>query len=50
MTTTGHTPTSNIQAMITGYEDLEEEEDEPVLSEPCKNSNFRFSAIKKQYK
>ncbi len=28
MTTTGHTPTSNIQAMITGYEDLEEEEDE----------------------
>ncbi|MFB6341077.1 cytochrome b/b6 domain-containing protein [Saccharicrinis sp. FJH62] len=28
MTTTGHTPTSNIQAMITGYEDLEDEEDE----------------------
>jgi thiosulfate reductase cytochrome b subunit len=27
MTTTGHTPTSNIQAMITGYEDLEDEED-----------------------
>jgi len=26
MTTTGHTPTSNIRAMITGYEDLEEEE------------------------
>jgi thiosulfate reductase cytochrome b subunit len=25
MTTTGHTPTSNIQAMITGYEELEEE-------------------------
>jgi len=25
MTTTGHTPTSNIKAMITGYEDLEEE-------------------------
>ena len=25
MTTTGHTPTSNIQAMITGYEDLEDE-------------------------
>jgi cytochrome b subunit of formate dehydrogenase len=34
MTTTGHTPTSNIQAMITGYEDLEEEEeDEPATSE-----------------
>jgi thiosulfate reductase cytochrome b subunit len=29
MTTTGHTPTSNIQAMITGYEDLEEEDEEP---------------------
>ena len=26
MTTTGHTPVSNIQAMITGYEELEEEE------------------------
>ncbi len=28
MTTTGHTPTSNIQAMVTGYEDLEEDEEE----------------------
>ncbi|MGM0621193.1 MAG: cytochrome b/b6 domain-containing protein [Bacteroidota bacterium] len=27
MTTTGHTPTSNIRAMITGYEDLEEDEE-----------------------
>jgi thiosulfate reductase cytochrome b subunit len=27
MTTTGHTPTSNIRAMITGYEDLEEEDE-----------------------
>jgi hypothetical protein len=27
MATTGHTPTSNIQAMITGYEDLEDEEE-----------------------
>ena len=26
MTTTGHTPTSNIRAMLTGYEDLEENE------------------------
>lgn len=26
MTTTGHTPSSNIKAMITGYEELEEEE------------------------
>jgi thiosulfate reductase cytochrome b subunit len=32
MTTTGHTPTSNINAMLTGYEDIEEEqenEDQP---------------------
>ncbi len=27
MTTTGHTPTSNIKAMITGYEDLEEDDE-----------------------
>jgi thiosulfate reductase cytochrome b subunit len=27
MTTTGHTPTSNIKAMITGFEDLEEDEE-----------------------
>lgn len=27
MTTTGHTPTSNIKAMITGYEDLDEDEE-----------------------
>ena len=35
MTTTGHTPTSNIRAMITGYEDLEEDEEseEQVKSE-----------------
>ena len=30
MTTTGHTPVSNIQAMMTGYEDLEEEEEAPA--------------------
>lgn len=28
MTTTGHTPTSNIRAMLTGYEDLEEDTEE----------------------
>ena len=28
MTTTGETPTSNINAMITGYEDLEDENEE----------------------
>jgi thiosulfate reductase cytochrome b subunit len=27
MTTTGHTPTSNINAMITGYEDLEDDDE-----------------------
>jgi thiosulfate reductase cytochrome b subunit len=27
MTTTGHRPTSNIRAMVTGYEDLEDEEE-----------------------
>ena len=36
MTTTGHTPTSNIEAMITGYEDLEDENDQ-VYSENNKN-------------
>ncbi len=33
MTTTGHTPTSNIQAMITGYEDLEDEDEEHEAEE-----------------
>jgi thiosulfate reductase cytochrome b subunit len=34
MTTTGETPTSNISAMVTGYEDLEDElEDEHELKE-----------------
>lgn len=28
MTTTGHTPASNIRAMITGYEELEDEDEE----------------------
>ncbi len=28
LTTTGHTPTSNIKAMITGWEELDEDEDE----------------------
>lgn len=28
MTTTGNTPTSNLQAMITGYEELEDEDEE----------------------
>lgn len=35
MTTTGETPTSNIKAMLTGYEDLEEEHTE---IEPIKNT------------
>ena len=36
MTTTGRTPTSNIKAMITGYEEIEEEQAE-VLAENIKN-------------
>jgi hypothetical protein len=30
MTTTGETPTSNINAMITGYEDLEDDDEETM--------------------
>lgn len=33
MTTTGHTPTSNIKAMITGTEELEDEETEGIKNE-----------------
>ncbi len=40
MTTTGHTPTSNIQAMITGFEDLEEEEDDATSSETPPTTNY----------
>ncbi|MFO8000197.1 MAG: cytochrome b/b6 domain-containing protein [Marinilabilia sp.] len=42
MTTTGHTPTSNIRAMLTGWEELEEETDspEPRKNEKEKNANF----------
>jgi thiosulfate reductase cytochrome b subunit len=35
MTTTGHTPTSNIEAMITGYEDLDD--DDEVIMENMKD-------------
>ncbi len=31
MTTTGKTPTSNIKAMITGYEEIEEEQEELIV-------------------
>jgi thiosulfate reductase cytochrome b subunit len=33
MTTTGHTPVSNIQAMLTGYEDLEDEDEDEKKEE-----------------
>ena len=33
MTTTGHTPTSNIQAMVTGFEELEDEEETEINSD-----------------
>jgi thiosulfate reductase cytochrome b subunit len=35
MTTTGHTPTSNIEAMITGYEDLDD--DDEIVMENMKD-------------
>ena len=38
MTTTGKTPTSNINAMITGYEELEDEEDKSETIDEQKNS------------
>lgn len=37
MTTTGRTPTSNIKAMITGYEDLDEEEESTEKKEGDEN-------------
>jgi thiosulfate reductase cytochrome b subunit len=40
MTTTGHTPTANIKAMITGYEDIEEQHDSKAeKAEKPKNEN-----------
>jgi len=36
MTTTGKTPTSNINAMITGYEELEENENENIQNHETK--------------
>ena len=39
MTTTGHTPTSNIQAMITGYEDLED--DDETVEEVSTKQDFK---------
>jgi len=33
MTTTGHTPTSNIEAMLTGYEDLDDDEEVTIEEE-----------------
>ncbi len=34
MTTTGHTPSSNIKAMLTGYEDLEDDDEEGIRKDP----------------
>jgi thiosulfate reductase cytochrome b subunit len=39
MTTTGHTPTSNIQAMVTGYEDLED--DDETVEEVSTKQDFK---------
>jgi cytochrome b subunit of formate dehydrogenase len=38
MTTTGKTPTSNINAMITGYEELEDEDDKSETIVEQKNT------------
>ncbi len=37
MTTTGHTPTSNIRAMVTGYEELEDEDEEKERKKASEN-------------
>ncbi|WP_010663285.1 cytochrome b/b6 domain-containing protein [Marinilabilia salmonicolor] len=37
MTTTGHTPTSNIRAMLTGYEDLEDDSEQELKDENKKD-------------
>ncbi|MCF8359315.1 MAG: cytochrome b/b6 domain-containing protein [Prolixibacteraceae bacterium] len=37
MTTTGHTPTSNIRAMLTGYEELEDEDEEKESKKTSEN-------------
>ena len=38
MTTTGKTPTSNIKAMITGYEEIEEDADEAKVGNDSKQN------------
>jgi thiosulfate reductase cytochrome b subunit len=39
MTTTGHTPTSNIQAMLTGYEELEEDDEADVETKKLEDTD-----------
>ena len=43
--TTGHTPTSNLKAMITGYEEIEHEETTKSHSEQTKSSKDIIEAI-----
>lgn len=38
MTTTGRTPASNIKAMITGYEEIEEEDEKELITDNNKNA------------
>ena len=38
MTTTGKTPTSNIKAMITGYEELEDDQEEVKVENDSKHN------------
>lgn len=41
MTTTGHTPTSNIKAMLTGYEDVDEEDAGSETKHEVKNNESK---------
>ncbi|MBN1767537.1 MAG: cytochrome b/b6 domain-containing protein [Prolixibacteraceae bacterium] len=41
MTTTGHTPTSNIKAMLTGYEDVDDEDGEGEIKIAEKNNESK---------
>jgi hypothetical protein len=44
MTTTGETLTSNVKAMITGYEELESEEDEDEVKQTTKKKKASLVA------
>lgn len=47
MTTTGHTPISNIRAMMTGFEELEDKEDETDIEQPVSTKKKKIKKEKK---